>query len=311
MTTNNIAINNISTNNVSTIGFIGLGHMGNPMVHNLLKAGFKVYVYDVVSSAVQSITKEGALAAESLAMLAENSDVVITSVQTGQQVNEVCLSENGIFPHLKPGKLYIDCSSIDITSTRTLHTQAKKLQLAMLDAPVSGGVAGASAATLTFMVGGRAEDFEAALPILQCMGKKIIHAGEAGSGQAAKICNNLLLGISMVGVCEAFTLAKKLGLDQKKFFDISSSASGQCWSMTSYCPVPGIIENAPSNNDYNPGFMTKMMLKDLRLAHHAAEAVDSAIPLGAAVTELYELYANQGGADKDFSGIINFLSKLA
>lgn len=293
---------------MTTIGFIGLGHMGNPMVHNLLKAGFKVNVYDVMPAAVQSVTKDGAIAADSLASLAENSDVIITSVQTGQQVSDVCMLHDGIFSHIKPGKLYIDCSSIDITTTHILHDEAAKLDIAMVDAPVSGGVAGAQAGTLTFMVGGSETDFERAQAILKVMGKKIVHAGPPGSGQAAKICNNLLLGISMVGVCEAFSLAEKLGLDAKKFFDISSSASGQCWSMTSYCPVPGIIENAPSNNNYNPGFMAKMMLKDLRLAHHAAEAVNSAIPLGAAVTELYELYVNQGDGDKDFSGIINFIS---
>lgn len=289
------------------IGFVGLGHMGNPMAHNLLKAGFTVYVYDVMPDAAQAIIKDGAIAADSLASLAANSDVVITSVQTGQQVTEVCLSPEGIFPHLKAGKLFIDCSSIDITTTRTLHAEAEKLQIAMLDAPVSGGVAGAQAATLTFMVGGSEADFERAQPVLKAMGKKIVHAGLAGSGQAAKICNNLVLGISMVGVCEAFSLAEKLGLDAKKFFDISSSASGQCWSMTSYCPVPGIVEAAPSNRDYSPGFMAKMMLKDLRLAQHAAEAVNSAIPMGAAVTELYDLYVNQGNGGKDFSGIIEFI----
>lgn len=292
---------------ITTIGFIGLGHMGNPMVHNLLKAGHTVYVYDVIPEAMHAITKDGAIAAESLITLAEKSAVIIISVQTGQQVSELCLGEHGIFAHAKPATLLLDCSSIDITTTRMLHTEAKKHQIAMLDAPVSGGVAGASAASLTFMLGGDAADVERAQSILQCMGKKIIHAGAAGSGQAAKICNNLLLGISMVGVCEAFTLAEKLGLDQKKFFDISSSASGQCWSMTSYCPVPGIVETAPSNHNYVPGFMAKMMLKDLRLAHHAAEAVNSAIPLGAAVTELYELYINQGSGEKDFSGIIEFI----
>lgn len=292
---------------MTTIGFIGLGHMGNPMVHNLIKAGYAVYVYDVMPGAMQALTKDGAMAAESVSMLAEKAEVIITSVQTGQQVTDVCLSPQGLFSHAKPGTLLIDCSSIDITTTRMLHTEAKKVGIAMLDAPVSGGVAGAKAATLTFMVGGSVNDFARAQPILQYMGKKIVHAGEAGSGQAAKICNNLLLGISMVGVCEAFSLAEKLGLDQKKFFEISSSASGQCWSMTSYCPVPGIIDAAPSNNDYMPGFMAKMMLKDLRLAHHAAEAVNSAIPLGAAVTELYELYVNQGYGEKDFSGIIHFI----
>jgi 3-hydroxyisobutyrate dehydrogenase len=294
---------------MTTIGFIGLGHRGHPMVQNLLKAGHQVYVYDVVMQAAKALEKDGAFVADSIATLTEHSDVVITSVQTGKQVTEVCLTHEGIFSYAKPGLLYIDCSSIDIVTTNHLHMEADKLHIAMLDAPVSGGVTGAKAGTLTFMVGGREADFKQALPILQAMGKKIIHAGAAGSGQAAKICNNLILGISMIGVCEAFSLAKKLGLDQKKFFEISSNASGQCWSMTSYCPVPGILENAPSNHQYQPGFMAKMMLKDLRLAHHAAEVVDSAIPLGAAATELYELYINHGFGETDFSGIINFISK--
>ena len=289
------------------IGFIGLGHMGNPMAHNLLKNGYKVIVHDVNSDAVNAIAKDGAIAATSLKMLAEESEVIIISVQTGQQVSDLCLSPDGIFAHAKPGKCVIDCSSIDITTTRMLHSEAEKINLCMLDAPVSGGVAGAAAGTLTFMVGGSEENFQRLLPILQSMGKKIVHAGDAGSGQAAKICNNLLLGISMIGVCEAFTLAEKLGLDAKKFFEISGSASGQCWSMTSYCPVPGIVETAPSNKNYAPGFMSKMMLKDLRLAHHAAESVNASIPLGAAATELYDLYINQGGGEKDFSGIIEFI----
>jgi 3-hydroxyisobutyrate dehydrogenase len=291
-----------------TIGFIGLGHMGNPMVRNLLKAKFNVYVYDVVKSVLTEATKEGAIAANSLQEIAEKADIIITSVQTSEQVVEICLYQDGLFSHLKPGKLYIDCSSIDITATQTLHKEAEKFRIAMLDAPVSGGVAGAEAATLTFMVGGNAVDVERALPVLKAMGKKIVHAGPASSGQAAKICNNLLLAISMIGVSEAFTLAQKLGLDPKKFFEISSNASGQCWSMTSYCPVPNVIDNVPANRGYQPGFMAKMMLKDLRLAHHAAEAVNAAIPLGAEATELYELFVNQGFGEQDFSGIINFIA---
>jgi 3-hydroxyisobutyrate dehydrogenase len=277
------------------------------MVHHLLKAGHEVCVYDVSKEAVLAITKDGATAAANVSMLAQQSEIIIISVQTGQQVSDICLGENGVFSHVKPDTLIIDCSSIDILTTRMLHHEAKKLNLPMLDAPVSGGVAGAEAATLTFMAGGEAADFARALSILQVMGKKIVHAGAAGSGQAAKICNNLLLGISMIGVCEAFTLAKKLELDQKKFFEISSNASGQCWSMTSYCPVPDIVPSAPSNHDYLPGFMAKMMLKDLRLAHHAAESANSSIPLGAAALELYEMFVNQGGGEKDFSGIIEFI----
>lgn len=292
----------------TTIGFIGLGHMGQPMARNLIKAGFKLRVYDVIPEARNVLTKEGAKAAKSFADIARHSDVIITSVQTGFQVSEICLGEEGIFAHAKANLLFIDCSSIDIITTLSLHKEAHKLNINMLDAPVSGGVSAAEAATLTFMVGGSNAAFQRAEPILQAMGKKIVHAGPAGHGQAAKICNNLLLGISMIGVCEAFSLAEKLGLDAKKFFEISSNSSGQCWSMTSYCPVPGIIKTAPSNHDYQAGFMAKMMLKDLRLGQHAAEAVDAAIPLGAVATELYELYVSQGQGEKDFSGIINLIA---
>lgn len=291
-----------------TIGFIGLGHMGQPMVANLLKAGYKVQVYDIAPEAIEALVKKGAVAAPSIAAMAEECDVIITSVQTGQQVKEICLSQDGIFSHAKPGLLYIDCSSIDVLTTSALHAEAQNLRIAMLDAPVSGGVAGAEAGTLTFMVGGGNVDFARAKPFFQAMGKKIVHAGPGSHGQAAKICNNLLLGISMIGVSEAFTLAEKLGLDKKAFFEISSHASGQCWAMTSYCPVPGILENVPANKHYEPGFMAKMMLKDLRLGQHAAEMVNASIPLGSLSAELYELYVNSGFGEKDFSGIINLIA---
>ena len=291
---------------MKTIGFIGLGHMGNPMVRNLLKAGFTLYVYDVAQTAVAALTKEGAHAA-SVAEIAKTCDVVITSLQTSDQVSKTCLNKDGIFSHAKPHLIYIDCSSIDISMTRQLHEAAQKHQIGMLDAPVSGVVLGAEAATLTFMVGGVETHFEETKSLLAVMGKKIIHAGGPGHGQAAKICNNLLLAISMIGTSEAFTLAQKLGLDSKKFFEISSNSSGQCWSMTSYCPVPGILENAPASHNYNPGFMASMMLKDLRLAQHAAETVDAITPLGSVATELYELYVNEGFGETDFSGIINLI----
>ncbi|OGT53951.1 MAG: 3-hydroxyisobutyrate dehydrogenase [Gammaproteobacteria bacterium RIFCSPHIGHO2_12_FULL_42_13] len=292
---------------MTTIGFIGLGHMGRPMAENLLKAGHAVIVYDIVKAAMEALTKAGASAAPTVAALANAADVIITSLQTSQQVNDICLRPDGIFSNARQGLLYIDTSSIDMVATRALHSEAERLQIAMLDAPVSGGVAGAKAASLTIMVGGEETAFERALPILSQLGKKIVHAGASGSGQAAKICNNLLLGISMIGVAESFTLAEKLGLDAKKFFEISSNASGQCWSMTSYCPVPGILPEAPASNGYQPGFMAKMMLKDLRLGQHAAEAVQSALPLGSLAAELYELYVNQGFGETDFSGIINFI----
>lgn len=262
------------------IGFIGLGKMGAPMAQNLLKAGFDVTVYDVMPDAIKAMSAAGAKPAALHKDAATGMDVVITMVQTGQQVSDLCFGDDGIFKHIPSSALYIDCSSIDIVTTKALHTAAKKIGLAMLDAPVSGGVLGAAAGSLTIMAGGDEATFKRAEPILAKVGKKIIYAGQAGSGQAAKICNNMLLAISMIGVSEAFVLAEKLGLDQKKFFEISSNASGQCWSMTSYCPVPGILENVPASHDYQAGFMAKMMLKDLRLAQHAAESADAAIPLG-------------------------------
>ena len=265
-------------------------------------------MHDVNQTAVAEVVAKGAIAEKSLSALAKWADVIITMVQTGQQVSGICLNPDGIFAHAKSSLLYIDCSSIDITTTRSLHEIAEKKGIAMLDAPVSGGVAGAAAAGLTIMVGGTEENFQRAQPVFKALGKKIIHAGAASTGQAAKICNNLLLGISMIGVCEAFGLAEKLGLEAKKFFDISSNASGQCWSMTSYCPVPGILENVPSSHDYQPGFMAKMMLKDLRLGQQAAESVNATIPLGAVATELYELYVDQGNEEVDFSGIFKLIS---
>jgi 3-hydroxyisobutyrate dehydrogenase len=294
---------------MTTIGFIGLGHMGKPMANNLLKAGYDLCVFDVVAENAQSLVNDGAKLAKTIAELAQTADVVISMVQTSQQVQDICLQESGIFNYIKSGALYIDCSSIDIQASQALHAEANNRNIAMLDSPVSGGVAGAAAGTLTLMVGGDAENFQRAEPILKKMGKKIIHAGSAGHGQAAKICNNMLLAISMIGVCEAFTLAERIGLDAKTFFEISSNASGQCWSMTNYCPVPNVIENVPSNNNYKPGFMAKMMLKDLRLASQAAETTDAIIPLGSVATELYELYVNRGNGDTDFSGIINMLKQ--
>jgi 3-hydroxyisobutyrate dehydrogenase len=283
--------------------------MGNPMANNLLQAGFDLYVYDVVADSAKNLVKEGAKLVPTIADLVKQSDIIISMVQTSQQVQDICHGENGIFNNIKPGALYIDCSSIDIKASQALHLEAKERNIAMLDSPVSGGVAGAQAGTLTMMVGGEAEHFKQAHPVLSKVGKKIIHAGAAGHGQAAKICNNMLLAISMIGVCEAFALAERIGLDAKTFFEISSNASGQCWAMTSYCPVPDVIENVPSNNNYKPGFMAKMMLKDLHLANHAADETDALIPLGTVATELYELYVKRGNGETDFSGIINMLKK--
>lgn len=293
---------------MENIAFIGLGHMGQPMVKNLLRAGYRVFLYDVSADAMQVLANVGGIKTTSIAEVVSQADVIITMLQTTEQVQQVCVGPDGFFSRLKKDVLYIDSSSIDISATRELHRLAEKNHIAMLDAPVSGGVAGAVAATLTFMVGGSEENFLRAKPILENMGKKIIHAGDDGSGQAAKICNNLLLAISMIGVSEAFTLAEKLGLDQKKFFDISANASGQCWSMTSYNPVPGIIPNVPANNHYQPGFMAKMMLKDLRLAEQAAKDVQANIPLGTAAMELYNQFVAEGFGELDFSAIIKLLA---
>lgn len=292
---------------MTQISFIGLGHMGNPMAKNLLKAGYKVKVFDVVPAAIDALVKEGAVAANSIADAAKDADVIFTMLQSGEQVKTICVGDKGLFQHAKKHALYIDSSSIDITTTRELHDLAEKSGIKMLDAPVSGGVVGAEAATLAFMVGGHDKNFEIAKPILEKLGKKIVHAGIAGTGQAAKICNNLLLGISMIGVCEAFSLAEKLGLEAKKFFEISSNASGQCWSMTSYCPVPGLVPAAPSNKDYQPGFAAKMMLKDLRLGENAAQSVSANIPLGEMAEKLYAKFVEAGHADIDFSGIIQMI----
>lgn len=293
---------------MTTIAFIGLGHMGNPMAHNLIKKGHTVRVYDLFEDNVKALAKDGAVACQSALEASQAADVTITMVQTGQQVKSLCLGEEGLFAKAKPNSMFIDCSSIDITSTHALHEQATQMGLGIVDAPVSGGVKGAEAAGLTFMVGGTDANFERAKPILEVMGKKIVHAGKAGTGQAAKMCNNMLLGISMIGVCETFNLANKLGLEAKKLYEISSNASGNCWSLSTYPPVAGLVENVPAENDFKPGFAAKMMLKDLLLSQNAAQSVGATTPLAAEATSLYQLFVNQGFADKDFSGIIEMLA---
>jgi 3-hydroxyisobutyrate dehydrogenase len=294
---------------MQTIGFIGLGHMGKPMAERLLAAGFTVKVFDLAKAAVQALAAKGAIAAESCRDIASDADVIITVLQSSEQVSAVCLGTDGLFANARPEILYIDCSSIEIATSKMLHEEAATFGVNMVDAPMSGGVNGATAGTLTFMVGGTPKNFKQAKPLLEKMGKTIVHVGEAGLGQAAKICNNLILGISMIAVCEGFSLAEKLGLDAKKFFEISSNSTSQCWSMTSYCPVPGVIEKTPANNNYQAGFAAKMMLKDLRLGQHAAESVDALTPLGSMATELYTLFVNQGNEEMDFSGIIKMFEE--
>jgi 3-hydroxyisobutyrate dehydrogenase len=291
----------------TTIGFIGLGNMGGPMAHNLVKAGHRVLGFDLSEAALAAHAQAGGEKADGIAGLAAAADVVVTMLPAGKHVRQIYMGEGGILENARPGTLLIDSSTIDVDSARAVIEAASAKAMQMVDAPVSGGVAGATGGTLTFMVGGTDEAFAAARPYLEIMGKTIVHAGGAGNGQAAKICNNMILGISMIGVSEAFVLAEKLGLDAQKLFDISSTASGQCWSLTSYCPVPGPLPSSPANRDYQPGFAAEMMLKDLKLAQEAAHSAGAATPLGAEAAALYSLFCNTGGEGQDFSGIVKFL----
>lgn len=290
---------------MQTIGFIGLGHMGAPMAKNLLQKGKRVIGFDLSESAKKSFELAGGTLASSLKALAKDADVVITMLPASEHVCLTFLGDEGIFNYAKPGSLLIDCSSIDVATTKELAKEAKAHDLKMIDAPVSGGMAGAKAGTLTFMVGGEKADFELAKPLLELMGKNIFHAGDHGHGQAAKICNNMLLGISMIGVCEAFNLAHQLGLSTQSFFDICAVSSGQCWSLTSYCPAPGPVPSAPSNHDYQPGFSAAMMLKDLKLSQNEAKENKVNTPMGALATTLYANFNSQGHSNMDFSAIID------
>ncbi len=289
------------------VGFIGLGNMGGPMAANLVKAGHDVAVFDMASAAVEKAVAAGARSRASASDAARDQDAVVTMLPAGQHVRQVYLGDNGILKHAKAGTLLIDSSTIDVATARDVHAAAKVVGVDFLDAPVSGGVGGAAAGTLTFMVGGDEVAFGRAKPILEKMGKNIFHAGGAGTGQAAKICNNMLLAISMIGTCEAFVLAEKLGLSHETLFKISSTASGQCWSLTSYCPVPGPVPASPANRGYQPGFTASMMLKDLKLAQGAAQAAGASTPLGAQATALYSLFESAGAGGRDFSGIIQLL----
>ena len=292
---------------MARIGFIGLGNMGLPMAQNLIKAGHQVEGVDVSQAATDKLKAAGGAVAETAKIAASRADVVITMLPAGQHVREVYLGASGIVENANAGTLLIDCSTIDVETARAVAAAADAKGLLMLDAPVSGGVGGATAGTLTFMVGGSERAFVRAESILQQMGKTIVHAGGAGNGQAAKICNNMILGISMIAVSEGFVLAEKLGLDKQKLFDIASKSSGSCWSMVNYCPVPGPVPTSPANRDYQAGFTAAMMLKDLALAQDAANAAGAATPMGAEAAALYRLYVGQGQAQKDFSGIVNFI----
>jgi 3-hydroxyisobutyrate dehydrogenase len=292
---------------MANIGFIGLGNMGLPMAQNLIKAGHTVVGFDLTEYAAERLATGGGTRAKSVAQACKDAEFVITMLPAGEQVREVYLGEEGVLTAAGKGTLLIDSSTIDVATAREVAQAAREKGLAMIDAPVSGGVAGAQAATLTFMVGGPEEAFARAQSVLARMGKTIVHAGAAGNGQAAKICNNMVLGASMIVVCEAFLLAEKLGLDAQRLFDISSKSSGQCWSMTSYCPVPGPVPGSPANRDYRPGFTAEMMLKDLKLAQAAARASRAATPLGAGAAAVYERFVESGGGSVDFSGIIRYL----
>lgn len=280
------------------IAFIGLGHMGSGMAANLVKGGHEVRAYDLSERAMTQAVAEGCIGAASLGKACEEAEAVITMLPAGQHVLSVYAQ---VLEQAPKSALLIDCSTIDVESARKVAGQAEIAGFAMVDAPVSGGVAGAKAGTLTFMCGGTQDAFALAESILQSMGKAVIHAGGAGAGQAAKLCNNMLLAITMIGTCEAFALAEKLGLNDQVFFDIASKASGQNWSMTSYCPVPGPVPTSPANHDYQPGFAASLMLKDLTLAMQAAAQNDAHTPLGAKAHALYEALCSQGHAAQDFS----------
>ena len=292
---------------MARIGFIGLGNMGLPMAQNLIKAGHQVEGVDVNAAAVEKLKSAGGAGVETAKNAAARADVVITMLPAGAQVREVYLGSSGIIANANDGTLLIDCSTIDVETARAVAAEAEKRGLMMLDAPVSGGVGGATAATLAFMVGGPAQAFARAQSILEKMGKTIVHAGGAGNGQAAKICNNMILAISMIAVSEGFVLAEKLGLDHQKLFDIASKSSGQCWAMTSYCPVPGPVPASPANRDYAAGFTAAMMLKDLKLAQDAAKASGAKTELGAAAANFYSRYVESGEGARDFSGIIRLV----
>jgi 3-hydroxyisobutyrate dehydrogenase len=293
---------------MATIAFIGLGNMGGPMAANLVRAGNKVVAFDLVEASRAQAKSDGAAIAESSVSAVKGADVVVTMLPAGKHVLSVWTD---VLPAITKGGLIIDCSTIDVESAKQAHALAAKHDVASVDAPVSGGTGGAKGATLTFMCGGDEKAFAAAKPVLEKMGKKLVHCGGAGAGQAAKICNNMILGISMIAVSEAFALGEKLGLSHQALFDVASTSSGQCWSLTSYCPVPGPVPASPANNDYKPGFAAALMVKDLTLAQDAANAAGAATPLGKHAQEIYKTFDAVGNGGGDFSGIIRHVRSLA
>ncbi|SIQ10902.1 3-hydroxyisobutyrate dehydrogenase [Bosea sp. TND4EK4] len=289
---------------MTRIAFIGLGNMGGPMAGNLVKAGHEVTAFDLVEASRQAAAELGVGIAGSAKEAVSAAEIVVTMLPAGKHVLSVW---GDILPAVKPGTLLIDSSTIDVESARKAHALAAEHGCPSLDAPVSGGTGGAKGAALTFMVGGAEDAFDRGEPILAKMGRKIVHCGPAGNGQAAKICNNMILGISMIGVCEAFVLGEKLGLSHQALFDVASTSSGQCWSLTTYCPVPGPVPTSPANNGYKPGFASALMLKDLKLAQEAAQGAGASTPLGAAAAQLFGLHNGWGEGGTDFSGIIDLL----
>lgn len=286
------------------IGFIGLGNMGGGMALNLVKAGHDVAAFDLAGPALLRACEGGCARAASGVAAAERADAVVTMLPAGRHVAAVYRE---LFAAIAPGALLIDCSTIDVATARANAEAAAGAGFDAVDAPVSGGIAAAAAGTLTFMVGGSDTAFARAAPILSAMGKAVIHAGAAGAGQSAKICNNLILASQMIGTCEGLALAVRLGLDPGVFFDIASKATGQSWSLNSYCPLPGVGPESPADRGYEGGFAAALMLKDLKLALAAAHGVDAAVPMGSAAEALYQTFVNGGGATKDFSGIIAML----
>ncbi len=288
-----------------TIAFIGVGNMGGGMAANLVKAGHVVRAFDLSAEALDRARGNGCHIVGTAAEAATGADAIVTMLPAGAHVRAAY--EGELFAAAAPGAILIDCSTIDVATAKSVGEAAAARGLAMVDAPVSGGTAAADAGTLTFMVGGPDVAFAAARPILEKMGRAVIHTGGAGNGQAAKICNNMILGATMIATAEAFVLAEKLGLDAQTFFDISSKASGQSWSMTSYCPVPGPVPASPANRDYKGGFAAALMLKDLKLAAQAAQGIGASVPMGAQAEALYQLFVNNGGGGIDFSGIVKLL----
>ena len=293
---------------MANIAFIGLGNMGGPMTANLVKAGHKVIAFDLIETSRNQAKADGAAIADSAANAVKGAETVITMLPAGKHVISVWTV---VMPSMTKGTLIIDCSTIDVESAKQAHALAAKHGIASVDAPVSGGTGGAKGATLTFMCGGEDKAFSSAKPVLEKMGKKIVHCGGAGAGQAVKICNNMMLAVSMIGVCEGFALAEKLGLSHQALFDVVSTSSGQSWALTSYCPVPGPVPTSPANNDYKPGFAAALMLKDLTLAQDAATATGAATPLGKHAQDIYKAFDAAGHGGVDFSGIIQHVRGLA